>query len=541
MSVSTSTKESTLGKATETYWIHGRRFYSYPDLPANLYASLMNSAARFPDKPALIEEESSISYKEFQHRVDRLASSLVKDFGIGKGDVCALLVVNSIDFCVAFYAIVKIGAVSMPLSTKLKSTELLHPLLNSEAKLLFLDEKWLPNVVEILPETQVKSLVFTGEGPDRTEGPRLRRLSAELNAFQEPSLEDGAVLIYTSGTTGKPKGALISHFNILHGIESYRWVLGLTSEDSTIISIPIFHITGLAALLGLFVYLGGSIYLLPFFDAEKTLQFIQKNQITFVHASPTIFILLIGQKGKFPTLPGLRKCACGSANLPIDVLRQLHDWLPAVKMRTVYGLTETSSPASIMPEDPIDLDKLGSSGLPIPGVEFRIVDPETGELLPPGVPGELEVRGSVVIDGYFKADALAKSAFRQGWFSTGDIARLDEQGFVFILDRKKDMINRGGEKVYSIEVENIINNFPDVLECAVIGVPDPVFGEAVKAFIVLRENSTATETDISNFIHDKLAKYKLPSTYELIDAIPKTENGKISKRLLKQRIQSNLS
>lgn len=518
----------------KTYFLKNEEYLSFEDLPQNLYASLAITAKRFPDKVALSDPCGEVTYEQFLDRVDRLASALYSFYHVSKGDVCALLSVNSIDFCVAYYAIEKIGAVTMPLSTKLKAHELEFPLINSGAKLLILDENWLVNVEPILSETGLKALIFTGEGEDKPEGSRLRNLPCTEAMISEPGYEDGAILIYTSGTTGKPKGALLTHFNLLHGIECYKNILKVTEKDVTALSVPIFHITGLAAVLGLFVRVGGTIHLLPTFNARKTLEIIVEKGVTFLHASPTIFILLLENQNDFPVLPELKTIACGGANLPIEVIRKLHVWVPEIKVHTVYGLTETSSPATVFPDDPLDVGKLGSSGIPIPGLELRIKASESNVVNEPGKPGEIELRGSNVITEYFKPENGANIVFQDGWFATGDIGLVDAEGYVYVLDRKKDMINHGGEKVFCLEVENRIIEFPGVDECAVIGVPDPIFGEAVKAIIRLKKGCLCSEEELKQFLVKSLAKYKLPTSFVFVNEIPRTESGKINKRLLKE-------
>lgn len=514
--------------------IHDHEYMTFGNIPRNIYQTLLETSKKFPDKKALSDDFESISYSEFISRVDNFSSILYNTYGICKGDVCAILSLNSIDFCVSFYSITKIGAIVLPLSTKLTSQELFYPLHNSEAKLLILDEKWIEKILQIQGKVNIENLIFTGIGHDFLLGPRIRNLDTKIiENFHQPSIEDAALLIYTSGTTGRPKGALITHFNILNAIEAYHQILNLSDEDSTVISVPIFHITGLVALLCLFIHIGGSIYLLPYFDAKETLEKIQDHQVTFFHGSPTVFILLLSQKGSFPTLPSWKKAACGSAHLPSSVIRALHDWLPSLKMHVVYGLTETSSPATIMPNDPEVINKMGSSGMPIPGLEIRIINPETNHSQPRNVPGELEVKGNVVIEKYLKMDSDHKNVFHDGWFRTGDIAKIDNDGFVYILDRKKDMINRGGEKIYSIEVEEVISDYPGVHECSVIGIPDPVYGEIPIGLIVNAEGIEINLEHLKKFVDDRLAKFKVPTEYIFVDELPKNASGKVDKKVLK--------
>jgi long-chain acyl-CoA synthetase len=517
------------------YLINGNLYKSYTDLPRNIYETLSVSAKSKPNKVALVEESEAITFSNLLRRVDALAASLRHTYEIQRGQVCALLMTNSIDFCVAFYAIMRIGAIALPLSTKLTKDELTHPLIHSKCRLLILDETWYANVSEIHDNTYIKNLIFSGNGEACYAGDRMRNMSTLPNLeAEQPTWHDGAILIYTSGTTGKPKGAYITHFNALHSIESYRRIFALSDQDSTIISTPIFHITGLIALMALFLSIGGTVHLQPTFNAVKTLKCIQDSQLTFYHASPTIFILLLEHQADFPHLPSLRLGACGSANLPIDVITKLRNWMPNFRMRPVYGLTETTSPATIMPQDPLDIGHAGSSGLPIPGIQVRVIDADTRNRLPVGEIGEIEVKGSVVIERYFEADEESSKAFHEGWFNTGDIGQFDKDGYLYVLDRKKDMINRGGEKIYSVEVENAISKHPDVLECAVYGLADPIYGEQVRAMVKLRERSDLTAETLAIFLRHSLAKYKMPVVYDFVESIPKTENGKVDKKRIRQ-------
>jgi long-chain acyl-CoA synthetase len=520
--------------------IDGLDYQIYKNIPSSPYESLCNTANRYPEKIALSEDAQNVTYAEFLKHVNRFANVLVSKYKIHKGNVCALLMVNSIDFCVSFYAINKIGAVAMPLSTKFKSRELDMYLKDSQAEILILDERWFENVRDVLRYTSVKNCLFSGS-PKISEYSYLQELSDDVtdDEFETAptAFADVAVLMYTSGTSGVPKGAYISNLNLMHGIESYRRIFNLTEKDSTIISIPIFHITGLAALLGLFVYIGGTIHLQPFFDPDKTLSCIEKNNLTFIHASPTIYILMLECQSKHLYLPSIKLGACGSANMPTEVVRRLKQWMPQFKMRPVYGLTETSSPATIMPDDPIDIHKEGSSGLPIPGLKMRLVDPVSGELLEgTDAIGELQIKGTVVIKGYSNSQRNLE-AFNDGWFLTGDIAKFDDDGFVYIVDRKKDMINHGGEKIYCIQVENVINEFPTVAECAVLGVEDKIYGESVLAVIRLRPGATTIPDELKSFLTGKIAKYEIPRYYKFLDEIPRTDNGKISKRAIYQLLK----
>jgi len=520
--------------------IGGRVYQTYGNLKENIYQSLVNTTKRLPDKLAFVDAKATITFQELLRDVDRLAGHLKNHYEIRKGDVCAILCVNSIDFCIAFYAYMKLGVVALPLSTKLKSNELAYQLQHSSVRLLIMDETWLPNVIHTLESNSRIEVIFSSNGDGSQNGTKLSALlnqESQNGEAEEVELADVAAIVYTSGTLGVPKGACITHFGFLHAVESYRRVLGVTQEDRTIIPIPIFNITGLCALMGLFVDIGGTAYLQPFFNAKQAVKMIEDHQITFLHASPTVFIKLLEICESNDEIESVRCAACGSSNLPMEVLRRLRGWLPNLHMHTVYGLTETTSPFTIMPDDPLLLNKPGSSGIPIPGNKLRIWNEQSNREAVPGEVGSILVSGSTVIPSYWNATTEQEQVFSEGWFDTGDIGMVDINGYLYVLDRKKDMINRGGEKIYSLEVENILSSHPDVLECAVVGIPDPVMGERVYAAVRLIPGKNTSESDIKEYLYQKLATYKLPERYCFLCELPRMENGKINKRLLREMIK----
>lgn len=516
--------------------IDGLEYELYKERPSNLYLSLVNTANKFPDKIGFVEDGRNLTYSKFNSLVDTLAFKLYTEYKIRKGDRVALLMVNSIDFCISFYSIMKLGAVAVTLSTKLKALELIHPLKDSGAKLLILNGQWWNNVKDILGSTKIENCIISdgytkGIGGKPIESLYNDSIDIEMD-YNFPVETDYAVIIYTSGTTGPPKGALLTHFNLLHGIISYKRIFNLSSEDSTIIAIPIFHITGLAALMGLFVYFGGTIYLQPFFKQNEVLRKVEEKKITFFHASPTIFILLLEESVNFLNISTIKKSACGSANMPPEILAKIKKWMPKMFFQTVYGLTETSSPATIFPFDVWGTNKIGSSGIPIPGVYIKVTDDE-GNVLPNGDTGELLVKGTVVLQKYWNNENETAKNIKNGWFNTGDLAKIDSDGYLYIIDRKKDMINRGGEKIYSLEIENVLYGHPAVKEAAVVGVPDPVYGEVVRAFIIVNDGYILTEDEVRCFVKGKIAKYKVPQYISFVKDMPRTGNGKISKKILK--------
>jgi long-chain acyl-CoA synthetase len=518
-------------KAKSTEW----RYY---DTANNLLEDLYLTIEKYPNKIALKDGEKFITYQEMATRIEQLASGLQKECQVLKGDLVALLMVNSIEFCLSFYAALYLGAIVLPLSTKLKSTELDFMLEDAKPKVLIANPEWLQNIKSTISRPEF--LVVTS--PNKTNN-NLNGNVSNTKPFNSlvskdrinpvpVSAEDGAVIMYTSGTTGKPKGAYLTHFNLLQGVVSYQHTLKLTSADSTLICVPIFHITGLTALFLLFMHLGGTVHLLPYFNAKKTLDILATEQVTFFHAAPTVYIMLLAHGSGRYQLNALRKAACGGGAISGETISKLKKWLPQLEFHTVYGLTESSSPAILFPGDVATSSKIGSSGIPIPVTDCKIIDEDGREIIDEDRAGELCIRGPQVIQKYWN-NANSK-AFDHGWFKTGDIAMIDCEGYVYIQDRIKDMINRGGEKVYSLEVENVIFCHPKVKEVAVIGAADQTYGEVVRAVVVLTEPDSVSAEEIKQWVRNRLAKYKTPSYIDFVNDLPKNANGKIDKKLLRE-------
>ncbi len=501
---------------------------TYPNIPNNLYDILANTTSICPDKIGIVDNyNKEFSYSDILKMVDELSSYLHNIAGVKPRDHVALMLYNSIEFCISFLSICKLGAVTIPLPSKYKMGEIQSLAKKSDLQYIICDEHfydWFHNFEQRgIKIIQCKSSkLYYGFSHLKIKG--LTPVES-LGGY-----EDTAIIMFTSGTTSQSKGVIIKNYNIMHAIVSYQRILGITDRDKTIIPIPIYHVTGLIALLGLFIHCRGTIYIHKVFDSNRVLTCIKENEITFIHASPTVFLLLLQKIDNFPSLPSLKNFACGSSNMPIEKLKKINEWLPSIQFHTIYGLTETSSPATIFPTDASTSKFVGSSGLPIPGTQFKIVDDESKEL-PSNNVGEVLVRGSVVLSGYYKmtTDALDK----EGWLKTGDLGYFNNEGYLYIVDRKKDMINRGGEKIWSYEVENEIYKIPGVEEAAVVGIPDEIYGEVAAAAAVLASRSTLTEESIRNALVSKLAKFKIPKRILIVDEIPKTANTKTDKNAVR--------
>ena len=344
--------------------------------------------------------------------------------------------------------------------------------------------------------------------------------------------EKPAIIMFTSGTTSKSKGVLLKNYNIMHAVEVYRRTLGITERDVSVIATPIYHITGLVALLGLFVYTGGHLYLHKFFDGARIVEEARRYGFTFIHASPTAFNLIIQAGEGTPSIESLRSFACGSSNMPKDKLRRLHRWLPKSSFHTVYGLTETTSPGTIFPEDAASSPYIGSSGLPVPGTRFKITD-ENGKELEDGQVGEICISGTLVPDGYYKQTS---DTLRDGWLRTGDLGYFNRDGYLFVVDRIKNMINRGGEKIWCFDVENELEMMDGIQDAAVTGIPDDLYGEVAAAVVCLEPGSGLKQESIQQYLGERIARYKVPVKIKIVDKVPQTPNGKTDKIAIRKML-----
>lgn len=508
----------------------------------NLYQSLQRSAEAHSEHIALYFEGHKYSYAQFHQQVKYSINCLQSGFQLQKNDVIVLAFGNRPEFCSLFYAAMALGIIVVPMSTKLKADDSLNVLNSVQAKVVFFDPAYQPWLAGNNDENSKQPCVSLADWQFA-----IRNISHSVQqqplSIAEVGPNDIAAIMYTSGTTGTPKGAAISHGNILHAIGAYADVLQLTSKDSTLIPIPICHITGLSALLCLFIDIGGTIHLQNRFHADEILDTIRLQKITFLHGSPTVFILLTqeAERQRHPDgYPSLRMIACGAGHLNVGLINKLTDIFPQAEIRPIYGLTETTSPASIFPSDVRGSHKIGSSGLPIPGLEFEVRD-DNQQPLPTGETGHLWLKGPVVIKEYWQNPKANQQAFNNEWFYTGDIASVDRDNYVFIKDRSKDMINRGGEKIYSIEIENLISSYPGIKDIAIVPKRSEIYGEEAVAFIVANQDSPLISDNIVNWLTDKVAKFKIPSTIIFVSELPKNANGKTDKNILRNKVDHHIN
>lgn len=483
----------------------------------------------FPDKIALIFEDKTFTYKHLNQLAGRIGNGL-RELGIKKGDRVALFLPNIPEFIISYLAILKLGAVAVSINVMLKNAEVSYILHDCAAKAIITTESGSLQVLEAdLPELQH---ILIAEG-DSKKGISLTQLiensSPNLRAA-EMDRHAPASIVYTSGTTGFPKGATLSHGNIVSNMYSQNRCCGMQSNDRLLLYLPLFHCFGQNAILNAALNVCATIMLQRRFDLDQVLDAIATHQITMFFGVPTVFIKLLNSDIPRQTLKSVRYYFSAAAPMPIEIAQTWHDKYGLV-IHEGYGLTETSPCACYNH----DLKyKLGSIGAPIENVEMKIVDAD-GNQLEPGELGEIAIRGPNVMLGYWNRPFETAEVIKNGWFHTGDIGQMDEDGFFYIVDRLKDMINVSGFKVYPTEVENVIYQHSSIAEVAVYGVPDAFKGEIVQASIVMKPGQTLTETQIIDFCSERMAAYKIPRNINFVDAIPKNQTGKILKRILRKQ------
>lgn len=489
--------------------------------------------ARTPEKTALVFGDESYTYREFADAADRVAALLVAR-GLGKGDAVAYVGENSPEFLFTLFGAARLGAVFVPVNTRLAPPEVTHVLADSGTRLVICDPELWEKVAPGIEACGITQAIPTGEGDDVDPG--LTRLLTEVDPVADEvdvRPEDPAVYMYTSGTTGRSKGAVLTNANLtwvsLNCILDYDL---LSSEVALLIS-PLFH----AAALGMgalpIVLKGGTIVLEKRFDPGRALALIQQHGVTMLSGVPTTYQLLADHPDWAATdLSSLRRLTCGGSAVPTRILDVYEE--RGLSFTQGYGMTETSPGHTALTADRTR-DKQGSVGLPhfFSSVRVRL---EGGEPAPVGEVGEIEVRGPNVFPGYLNLPEVNETAFAaDGWFRTGDMGYLDEEGFLFIADRLKDMIISGGENIYPAEVENHLFDIDGVTGAAVIGVPDEKWGEVPWAVLTVRPGADVTIQDVQDHLNGRIARYKIPKSVIIVDELPRTASGKVRKADLRAR------
>ena len=497
----------------------------------NLRSLLEDRVAATPNKDFLFSEADGrrFTYSEFNIIVNRV-SAMLRQRGIKKGDVVSLLMPNSAEYIIAYLACWKIGAIAGPVNSLLKPHEMVFILGNSEAKALLVNSEFVESINEIRAELPaLKSVIAFDNAAEATA--EFATSSTPDPMDEQLDADDEAIIIYTSGTTGKPKGCLLTHGNLMANARQISDWLKFTANDRLLTIMPLFHMNAVSVTTMSALYAGGSTVISPKFSASRFWQIISDYQITsFGSVATMLSMLLTTYPDGVPeglTTDQLRFAMCGSAPVPAEVLKAFEETFNCLVIEG-YGLSESTCRSTFNPPD--ERRRAGSCGLPI-GNEMMVVDEEDREV-PDGTLGEIVLRGENILKGYYKNAHATETAFRNGWFHTGDIGYRDRDGFYYIVDRKSDMIIRGGENIYPREIDEVLYQHPTVAAAAVVGIPDELYGEDVAAFIVLKTGATATEEEIVSFCRAQLADYKCPKTVRFVKEIPKGPTGKLLKREL---------
>lgn len=497
------------------------------DMPSSLYVALCRSAARYPDKIAVVDHcGTAYTYCQLLHMTDTFAAALQKDGAIAHQSHVGILLYNGIEFCVAYLALNKIGAVAVSLPSKFQRPEVLS--LAEKAHICAVIT--CDSFGSWFSDTACATILLCAD--DCKNWANQAAAVCSTPSTGQGDLSDAALLMFTSGTTSKSKGVLLRNRHIMHSIDAYIRTLHLTCDDVTLIATPIYHVTGLICIFSVFIAVGGTVYLQQRVDPSCMLRCFADNRVTFYHASPTVFAKLLEHSGEAPEIPSLTSFACGSGNMPPENILKLKRWLPHAQFHTVYGLTETAGAGTIIPGGAADSPSIGSSGVPMPDLQVRTID-ENGAETPCGTVGEICLKGSFVIDRYYEPH---DDRFDCGWLKTGDLGYYNDAGHLYIVDRKKDMINHGGEKVCSYDVENVLHTIAGIAEAAVVGVPDATYIEIPVAVIRCEKNCRFTAEEVQTILSPKLAKFKIPKRIEFVDEIPKTHNGKIDKTAIRNKM-----
>ena len=543
------------------FWPEGvPKHIEYPEIP--LFDFLRRTAQSHPNHVALVYFDREVTYKELDVASDKFATAL-GDMGVKKGDKVAIFLPNIPQFIVSYYGAIKTGAIETAISPLHREREVEHQLADSEAETIVVLDMLYPLVEKVLDKTKVKRVIVTSLKeymPSATAfmGSLLGKIPS-LKVERKPNIyfykellskydanppkveinpkEDLVALQYTGGTTGISKGAMLTHMNLVsNAVMCTEWLQAKSAEETFLTVLPLFHIYGMTTGMNAPMYLAGKMIMLPRFDAISTFRSIQKYKVTVFCGAPTMYAMLLSHKdvSKY-NLSSVHFCISGSAPLPPEVQKK---WMEITRGVLVegYGLTESSPVTHCNPLDrTMKTVKVGSIGLPWPDTDAKIVDQETGETEPKlGETGELIIKGPQVMKGYWKMPEETEDVLRDGWLYTGDIAKMDEDGYFYITDRKKDLIKYKGYSVYPREIEDVLYEHPAVKLCGVIGKPDLVAGEIPKAFVVLREGTTATEQDMMQFVNTRVAPYKAIREVEFRKELPMTMVGKVLRRVLQE-------
>lgn len=505
---------------------------AFTDRPASLWAMIADAAARNGDGEALVCGSVRLSWWQTLDQAARVASGFRK-LGLQRGDRVAILLGNRIEFPLLLFAAAHEGLVTVLLSTRQQKPEIAYVLADCGARILIYEAALTDRLPDAADVPDVVHRIAVDNDPALSRFAALAdNAPAPAPAPVEVSEEDTAMILYTSGTTGKPKGAMLAHCNIVHSSMVFVSCLQLTQADRSIAAVPLGHVTGVVANITTMIRCGGALIIMPEFKAADYLKLAARERVTYTVMVPAMYNLCLLQPD-FDSydLSSWRIGGFGGAPMPVATIERLKATIPGLKLANCYGATETTSPSTIMPGE-LTASHIDSVGLQCPGARIIAMGAE-GRELPPGEIGELWIQGASVIKGYWNNRKATAESFTGGFWHSGDLGSVDAEGFVRVFDRQKDMINRGGLKIYSAEVESALAGHPAVVESAIIAKPCPVLGERVHAVVVTRVQ--VGSDDLRAWCAERLSDYKVPETMTLTaEPLPRNANGKVVKRQLRE-------
>jgi long-chain acyl-CoA synthetase len=528
----------------------------YPDIP--LHHLLDNAVRDFPGREAIVFQGRKITYRELGEEVACAASGLAQE-GLKKGERMAIMLPNCPQYVAAYYAILKIGGIVVNVSPMYLERELEFQLKDAGVQMILALRDFYPRLETVRKRVPLKSIILTDlheKGGKKTRKKSQAATAKGVYDYAEllekgkrqppPSVkvdpDEVALLQYTGGTTGFSKGAMLTHRNLVADVlQCVSWNCdAVRGQERMFAVLPFFHVYGMTVAMNEAIELGATIIMLPRFNVDEALEAINLYQPTRFPGVPTMYMAIMNHPrvNKYD-ISSIRVCSSGSAPMPIEAQRRFEE-LTGAKVSEGYGLTEASPVTHANPFN--GKRKIGSIGLPRPDVDAKIVDLETGERdLPPGEAGELCIRGPQVMKGYWNRPEETRKTLRNGWLYTGDIGRMDEEGYFYIVDRKKDMIICSGYNVYPREIEEVLYQHPKIAEVCIVGVPDPYRGETVKAFIILKEKEQAAPEEIIEYCQKNMAKYKAPTLVEFRKELPKSHVGKVLRKILREEEETKKS
>jgi long-chain acyl-CoA synthetase len=509
----------------------GRIVRCFADRPKSVHDIFANAVAHRPQGVALICGEESVTYAELDTRVGRVAGGL-KALGVETGDRVAMVLGNSIEFIVVMLAIARLGAIAVPLNIRHQLVENRDLIKDCAAKVVVHER----DLTDRIPEPGAPPTLKHAIAVRRDAGAPLADLlnASPVTAAVPVNEEDTATILYTSGTTGRPKGAMLTHLSTIHSVIHFKWMMELSETDSCLLAVPMSHVTGLIALIDTVLYCAGSLVIMPTFKAHDFIELAARHHITYSLIVPAMFNLcLLAPNFDAADLSAWRVCGYGGAIMPEVTLERIAQKLPYLQLVNAYGSTETTSPAAFMPPEEA-LARKDSVGLTVPCGHIVLLDPE-GVEVPHGTAGEIYIGGAMVVPGYWDNPEATEREFKAGYWKSGDLGIMDEQGYLRVIDRIKDVINRGGYKIFASEVENVLLDHHAVVEAAVVAKPCPILGERVHAFIVVRH--PVEDDELTKYCTKLLSDYKVPEAFHRVEVtLPRNANGKVLKRELREQL-----